>query len=385
MSDGIRRSLQIIHGGRVIESASSRADFHFEEIEHALQLYLPKDEVERDVCFESDLPRRLCTFLEITDPSASAVIGSVFRKDNPIVIDRILEKAGVSQVDFDFTALDEHSGATNAESEVGSDVETLVNVTDNVRSSIPISDPGSYTPHDRSTWRERHSGSEHSEYVRDEVMSSSSDQERQREAHEAAYKRILEHVVKVARQRANSGVFESTGSFTENPVATGALTWEISRKIFATRTQERDFNVGVAGELYMFELLKGLGLPGFNLDNWKSEIRDRVKIHEDYQDLKKYHGPCGIADIEYLDGSGTLTRFLKQKGHLAQGWWDKKGPLYHIEVKTTTSTNWQEPFFMSKFQERHVRFPTARAEHRLHAIRSITCALGTAKMTRIST
>ena len=101
--------------------------------------------------------------------------------------------------------------------------------------------------------------------------------------------------------------------------------------------------------------MKGLALPGFGLENWKSAIRDRVKIHADYHDLEKDNDQRAIADIEYLDSSGSLTRYLTQKGHLAQGLWDSERPRYHIEVKTTTSSSWQEPFFMSKYQERHAR------------------------------
>lgn len=352
VSDSIRRSLQIMQGGRSIESASSRADFHFDEAESALRLYLPKDEADRDVCLEFDLPRRLCTFLGITDLGALGVIGGMFRKDNPVVIDRILEKAGVSQLDCDFAALDEELGASEAES----DVETLVEATTNINLSSSSSDPRPYTPSGWARWTERQPRSE--THARDEIMPSSSYQEQQREAQETAYKRILEHVVNVARQRVLSGVFESTGSSIERPVATEALPQETIRTAFATRTQERDFKVGAAGELYMFEYLKGLGLPRFGMENWKSEIRDRVKIHADYHDLDKYKDRRAIADFEYLDDSGMLTRFLRQKRLLAQGLWDSERPLYHIEIKTTTSSNWQEPFFMSKAQERHVRTST---------------------------
>ena len=381
VSDSIRRSLQITQGGRSIESASSRADFHFEKAESGLLLYLPKDETERDVCFESDLPRRLCAFLGITDPGASGVLGGVFRKDNPVVIDRILEKAGVSQNDCDFAALDDELGVPEAES----DVETLVEATSSIRLSTPSSGPRPYTPSGWASWRERHSGSGSAENVRDEIVRSSSQQERQGDAQETAYKRILEQVVNVARQRVASGDFELTGCSINNPIATEALPQDIIGAAFATRSQERNFKVGAAGELYMFEYLKGLGLPNFDYGNWKSEIRHLVKIHSKYHDLEEYKDRSAIADIEYLDDSGTFTRFLSGKGLLAQGLWDSVRPLYHIEVKTTTSPKWQEPFFLSKAQERHVRNPTLQVRYRLHGIRSMTIVLKTAKRVRAST
>ncbi|KAL8736556.1 MAG: hypothetical protein Q9181_002384 [Wetmoreana brouardii] len=351
VSDGIRRSLQITQRGRCIEGALSRANFHFEEAEGALRLYLPKDEVECDVCFESDLPRRLCTFLGVTDPGAPGIVGAVFRKDNPTVIDRILENAGVGQVDCDFAALDEELGT----SEAGSDVETLVHATSNISLSTPSSVPRPCTPSGRARRREGQSGSENAEDVRDKIMPDPSYRGQQREAQETAYKRILEQVVNVAKQRVHSGVFESTGLSVGDPIAIKPLPQETIREAFPLRSQERDFKVGAAGELYMFEYLKGLGLPGFGLENWKSAIRDRVKLHADYHDIEKDNDRRAIADIEYLDESRRVTQFLIQRGHLAQRLFDSEEPLYHIEIKTTTSSDWQEPFFMSKAQERHIQ------------------------------
>lgn len=287
----------------------------------------------------------------ITNPGALGVIGGIFRKDNPFVIDRILEKAGVSQSDRDFAALDKELGVSEDEL----DVETLVEATSDIKLSTPGSGPRPYIPSGGARSRERHSRNENVEDVRDEIMPSSSHQAERIEAQETAYKRILDHVVNVARQRDISNVFESTGVSTENPVAIEALTHDFIRTAFATRTKERDFIVGAAGELYMFEYLKEIGLPRFNLENWKSEIRDRVNTHVHYHDIEKCNDQSAIADIEYLDDSGTLTRFLKEKGHLTQGLWDSERPLYHIEIKTTTCSNWQERFFMSKAQQRHVR------------------------------
>ena len=375
MSDGIGRSLQITQNGRNIEGASSRANFHLEETDGALRLYLPKDEVERDVCLESDLPRRLCVFLSISDPGAPGVTGGVFRKDKLAVIDKILENAGVGQVDCDFAALDEELGAPEDES----DVETLVEATRNVRLSTPSSGPRPYTPSGRARWAERQSGSASAKDVRDISTPSPSYQERQREVQETAYKSILEHVVNVAKQRAQSRVFETTGVFIRGPVAIEALPQDTIRNAFAARTRERDFKLGAAGELYMFEYLKGLVLPGFDTENWKSAIRDRVKIHPNYYDLERDNDRTAIADIEYLDISGRLTQFLIQKGHLAQGLWTNERPLYQIEVKTTTSSDWQEPFFMSKHQERHVRAFILQALNRLQGNRFETRALKMAK------
>ena len=186
---------------------------------------------------------------------------------------------------------------------------TLIDAS-SIRNSTPSSGPRPYTPSDCARWRERYLSSESTEGVRDEIVPRSSGQERQAEVQEAAYKRILEHFVNVARLRVLSGIFESTGFSPPIFKATEAPPREIFRQAFATDTQGKDLNVGAAGELYMFEYLKGLGLPNFGLGNWKSELRDRVKIHADYHDTEKYNIRSSIADIEYSDDFGTLTRSL---------------------------------------------------------------------------
>ena len=336
--------------GRSIKSVSGRATFHLEDAEGALRLYLPNDEVERDVCFESDLPRRLCDFLGITDPVAPGVIGSVIRKDKPTVIRKILENAGVGQVDCDFAALDEKLGASK--DEFG--VKTLVEPTSDSRlvSSSPTLRQS--TPSGRPKRQEKQSNDTDAEDVRTEAILHSSYQVPQRDPQEIAHEHVLDQAINVAKTRIRSGVFESTGVSVPGLGAIEALPPETIQEAFATRSQERDFKVGAAGELYMFEYLTGLDLPVFDLRNWKSAIRDRVNIHVNHRDLEKDNDRTAIADIEYFDDSSTFTDFLIQKGHLAQEIWKSKTPFYHIEVKTTVSSNWQELFYISKAQERHV-------------------------------
>ena len=104
----------------------------------------------------------------------------------------------------------------------------------------------------------------------------------------------------------------------------------------------------------MFEYLKTLELPEFGLECWKSSIRHHVKSHPDYMDIENIYDRYALTDIEYKDKEGKLTRFLIRKGHLDGSMWADKRPFYCIEVKATTSANWQEPFYMSKSQERDV-------------------------------
>ena len=348
VSGGIRQLLQITQSGRTFESTSSRANFHIEEDRGMLRLYLPKDEIEFDICLESDLPRRLCAFLNITDPGATSVVGSVFRKDNLAVIDKVLEKAGVSQVDCDFAALDAELGSVDDDL----DTETLVEAVSSVGISSPGPRPRLYTPSGRTRWNE--SQSSNTENIRNTSPLSHADQEQQTEPQDAAYKSVLENVVNIARQRVHSGIFETIGLPVQGRIANNALPLETVREAFVARGKDRDFKLGAAGELYMFEYLQGLDLPEFSLRSWKSGIRDCIKVHPAYQGLEGHNDRSAIADIEYQDISGRFTQFLIGKGVLERGLWNNKTPLYHMEIKTTTNSNWQEPFYMSKYQEKHV-------------------------------
>ena len=89
------------------------------------------------------------------------------------------------------------------------------------------------------------------------------------------------------------------------------------------------------------------------MSNWKSVIRDYVSAHENYSDIEQWKGNS-IADVEYDDVEGQFTAFLIRKGHLARDVWINERPYYYFEVKTTTSHEWYEPFFMSRAQFSHV-------------------------------
>lgn len=283
----------------------------------------------------------------------------MFRKDNLAVIDRILENAGVGQVEGDFAALNEEFGAA----EPNSEGEAVAEATNDVRLSTPSPGPSRYTPSGWASWRDKRSRSANADDGRETVRPNSTLQELSTQTQETAYKGVLENLVNIARARVHSGIFETSGVSVQGAASTRALPSEMIREAFAARTQERDFKLGAAGELYVFEYLKGLDLPNFTVENWKSSIRDRVQVHPEYYNLEKDNSRSAIADIEYPDVLRRFTQFLVQKGHLAKGLWDREEPFYHIEVKATTSPNWQEPFFMSKAQERHVSFTFFRASN----------------------
>lgn len=105
----------------------------------------------------------------------------------------------------------------------------------------------------------------------------------------------------------------------------------------------------------VFELLSGLNpkLPGFELNSWQSTARGYVSLHQDYAALQPWRGGESD-DIFYQDSSNAFTSHLVKTGYLDSQWLSES-PEYHIEVKTTMSSNIETPFYMSKYQYARVR------------------------------
>ncbi|KAF7557162.1 hypothetical protein G7Z17_g877 [Cylindrodendrum hubeiense] len=160
------------------------------------------------------------------------------------------------------------------------------------------------------------------------------------------YVKILRRVVRAAR----AASFPSQGSFDMTGISDALPRIEVENsydgleqppRFRSTSQLERDKKIGAAGELYVFELLKKLALPGFSMANWQSTIRKYVVEHPEY------------ADIVYDDANGAFTKLLVENGYLNREVWDHKKPHYLLEVKSTTGPC-NTPFFMSKGQYRRM-------------------------------
>ena len=104
-----------------------------------------------------------------------------------------------------------------------------------------------------------------------------------------------------------------------------------------------------------FECLLNLGLPNFGRENWKSNVRKKVCVHEKYKDMEEWTG-SETADIVYEDEGPecVLTNAFSEylpKERLKEG-----APIKHyLEVKTTTE-ECSSRFFVSKAQYRRVGY-----------------------------
>ena len=396
------------HNKRLIKSAFSQSTFHLADKEDCLWLYLPRNINDLDICLELDLPKRICLFLGITDANANNIIGSIYRTHNLTSIARALQWAGVREINYNFAELDkklavdaaeplqaevprreqpkqefeqgtpeveksgvdrsnletadaaeseheepgvEESEAESLEAESGS--ETLVGDVGNAR--LAGSNVRMYRPTTQAPFIDTQPSDRNEESNQERSILNSSRQVWQKATHDEAYKLVLEHVATAARGRARLRKMGLSGILSRCSPTIEPLSAAVLQEAFLGRTQERDFRLGAAGELYMFEFLKEVDLPGFGWHNWKSQIRSRVASHPSYHDIRGCNDRNAIADIEFEDASGNFTRLLRQTGCLAASMETIDRPFYHIEVKTTTSSNYKEPFYMSKAQELHVR------------------------------
>ncbi|KAH8654536.1 hypothetical protein BGZ60DRAFT_532903 [Tricladium varicosporioides] len=160
-------------------------------------------------------------------------------------------------------------------------------------------------------------------------------------SNEEDYLKLLEHVIATAKRKNGKIPAKSSTDIVgllkslpeeapQSPCSpTSGFHWRTEEEI------ELDRQIGAAGELYAFEILKGLGLPGFGLENWQSNIRPRVSIHPSYAGVEAWHG-AESADITYEDSSGAFTNLLMHNGYLDSVVWKDQTPRYFFEVKTTT-------------------------------------------------
>ena len=232
--------MQLTQDGKIIHSAQSQATFHLEDSKPGLRMYLPKDQEDREVCFERQLPKRLCEFLKVTDKAAEGVIGSIFRKDNPRVLNRILDDAGVGQVNCDFEALN----AKFAENEP--EIEELVESTRNVR----LSSPSPLRTHESGRQSSGHGYySPRSTAAAGTQRSTPTPRPQSTTQACSAYEEVLKNVVNIARKRVKSGIFQTATAGLS--MTSDSLANVVIKEAFAYGSQDRDFMLGAAGELYV--------------------------------------------------------------------------------------------------------------------------------------
>lgn len=103
MTDNISSQLTIVMDGKSISEQISSSQLHIEDRESGLKVYVPYEESLRDVCYLSDLPRRLVEWM-MTDPvtripydisSNMLVVTQAVLNAKSAVVERLLDDFGI--------------------------------------------------------------------------------------------------------------------------------------------------------------------------------------------------------------------------------------------------------------------------------------------------
>ncbi|ATZ46359.1 hypothetical protein BCIN_01g09700 [Botrytis cinerea B05.10] len=328
-SDSITKEVSIAQNKKITSVKVHTAFLHIAQDGHQLKLYVPKEQRHREVCLSRQLPIELLKHLGVPNYRKGAELGSIIRATSSFAIDAILDSDGIIDVPGIFPPED------YSESEA-STFDTSQNIASPAINTEVESRVTSPEPHyhirpstedryvqaqfiDSSLWTPATSGSHTPEILPDQPD---------------LFNELLDTVIRQARSVHSIPEVDdvliaplSTNSHIDTGLAVGSNV-----------AGESLFRIGVAGELFMFEILKSLGLPLFDLGNWRSTIRHRVAAHDDYKDMPRWSG-SETSDIVYEDHDKMLTSLLTTNNyfHIEElaGLRFASSPTYYIEVKTT--------------------------------------------------
>ncbi|KAF7906551.1 hypothetical protein EAF00_000830 [Botryotinia globosa] len=309
-SESITKQVSITQNKKIISVKVHTAWFlHIAQDNNQLKLYVPKEQRQREVCLSRQLPIELLKHLGVPNFRKGAKLGSVIRATSSDAIDSILDSDGIIDVPGIFRP-DEFCEASHQ--------VTLLE------------------PH----YRDEPSTEHH--HVRAQLIDSSLRTLATPGTHPPEipperpdlFNELLDAVIKQARSV--HGI-PAVDNVLIAALSTNARI-DTSLAVGSNVAGESLFRIGVAGELFMFEIMKSLGLPLFDLGNWRSTIRHRVIIHNEYKDMPRWSG-SETSDIVYEDHDKMLTLLLITNNYfnieeLARLRF-ARSPTYYIEVKTT--------------------------------------------------
>lgn len=239
MTDSISSQLIIEMGGRSISEQISSSQLHIEDDGSVLNIYVSDEENLRDVCYMSDLPKRLAEWI-MTDPKTQ--IREDIKQDMVMAIQAILNSkfSVVERLLDDFGIIE--AGTINRDPEEG-----VYDIASSALSSQVCSSSSS-----------RHMGSFSPYSLLDGItlkLSIESSIERKRDAANE-YRELLSQIIAVARRsRLLAGTFDLSGledSLTGYSIVHDKTFNEYdlfnAGSIFET---ERNEMVGAAGELFV--------------------------------------------------------------------------------------------------------------------------------------
>ena len=370
--------------GQKIQATLDKSMLHIIEDSSKLQVYVPQDRKDRELCYRRLLPAGLLATLmtrvgesPTKKPEASLVgIFADILNCSDLVINEILEDAGIVPVPF----ADEYIPEVVDNSHISSN--PLLKYFDLEGYQAEIEYPGpQFTSSKLNTALVLHSAKipgpsprRSRPSVNESIASSSVDVDKSTQE----YCKLLSRVIDAAKIK--RGVFPRKGAFDVQDLLS-ALPVNSSEH---SPNHDLPFShkwLVAAGELYVslslqtkrklyqelthlqaFEILKLVEPPlrGFsegcqkNPRNWTSTNRKYVTAHNDYREMKPWAGP-ETSGITYDDNPhGDFTKLLIENGYLdGEIWGTATPPNYFIEVKTTPR-ECDVPFFLEKNQYQRV-------------------------------
>lgn len=98
VSHHISKSLLLMQGPSVYNVDNLEANFHMDVIDGRLMLYVPAEKQKMEACYLEELPKHVFNFFEISNQAAEAVLIKIIGSSSFEMVDNILEKAGIVEV-----------------------------------------------------------------------------------------------------------------------------------------------------------------------------------------------------------------------------------------------------------------------------------------------
>ncbi|TGO31378.1 hypothetical protein BPAE_0001g02500 [Botrytis paeoniae] len=328
-SESITKEVSIAQNKKITSVKVHTAFLHIAQDNNHLKLYVPKEQRQREVCLSRQLPIELLKHLGVPNFRKGAELSSIIRATSSFAIDVILDSDGIIDVPGIFPPED----YSESEPSTFDASQVIASPAINTDAESRVTSPELY-------YRPRLSTEEH--YVRAQFIDSSLRTLATPGTHAPKipperpdlFNELLDAVIKQARSV--HGI-PAVDDVLVAPISTNACI-DTSLAVGSNVAGESLFRIGVAGELFMFEIIRSLGLPLFDLGNWRSTIRHRVAVHDDYKDMPRWSG-SETSDIVYEDHDKILTSLLITNNYfhieeLARLRF-ASSPTYYIEVKTT--------------------------------------------------
>ncbi|TGO71885.1 hypothetical protein BELL_0517g00020 [Botrytis elliptica] len=347
-SDSITKEVSITQNKNITSIKVDTALLHIAQDDSKLKIYIPKEQRQREVCLSRQLPIELLKHLGVSNFRKGAELGPIITSNSFFAIDAILDSDGIIDVPG-ISPPKDYNESESLTLDVSQDVVSPAINADMGRSAESRED-SKHSGHDGFFVDEHFNRVESMDSSLPFRATSGSRLHKSSPERPDLYKELLDVVVKQASKTRGIPV---AGDVIIAPICAG-FSVNTSLAINSSEPGEGLYKIGAAGELFMFEVLKILNLPLFNLENWRSSIRHRVTIHDDYKDMPYWSG-LETSDIVYEDHGRKLTELLVANNyfdHVEKS--DEKSEVkqlttYYIEVKTTPGPL-TAPFYCSQNQ-----------------------------------